>query len=172
MAPLNVSLGENILWVSTHCQEPYACSILSLNVFSLLGKHRLKASWKPCLPALSENTAWFSWSESSLALPRLLGPPLLPSPRGRREQRVTSFTRKLRGGGFRWSPGSVRVEVTKRSGWRAAFQRANTGWNGLFLFHPRGSCPPKCITSNISGCLDDIQTHIYCVLSSGQTWPT
>lgn len=102
----------------------------------------------------------------------LLGQPILPSLRGWWEKWVKWFTRKISEGGFRWSMSSVKSEVTKRSDWKTAFQKATMGWIGLFLFHPRGNCPSRCIACNISGCLDYIQTHIYCALSSEWPWPS
>lgn len=64
------------------------------------------------------------------------------SPRGWWVQWVKWFTRKVSEGGFRWSMASAKLEVTKRLAWRAAFQKANTRWIGLVLFHPRGHCSP------------------------------
>lgn len=63
------------------------------------------------------------------------------SPRGWWVQWVKWFTRKVSEGGFRWSMASAKLEVTKRLAWRAAFQKANTRWIGLVLFHPEVIAP-------------------------------
>lgn len=161
-------------WVRIFCGFPHIAGnlmqylILSLNVFVTMQRHRLGACWKIYLLVLTENTNWLPRLKYLLCFVSLLGPSLLLSLRGGWEQWVKWFTGKISEGGFRWS---AKLEVTKRSGLRAAFQRANVGWIGLFLFHPRGNCPPKCIACNISDCLDYIRTHIYCILFHEWPWP-
>lgn len=161
-------------WVRIFCGFPHSarslmqirsiCFFLLLNVLSHYAYSRLVRKFT-CLFCPGHN--WLKRLKVVSCFDVFLfGQALLPSLREWWEQWVRWFTGKISEGRFRWSRGSAKSEVTKRSWWRTTFQKGNIGWIHLFLFHPRGNCPSKCIASNISGCLDYLLAHIYLTVSS------